>query len=186
MKIPKEIDSESGACEWDNQKGSYVNKFSIVPLKIIETNDGIDITPTYSYDLLEQQGDAYKFLDCKKNYPSLDNLGTESLITVKSVYNDKEIDEFIKSQMKKIDGNYCGMNKNPAKQNGVYDIEIKGDDKGLGESSCGINAAYMLKYYPTKNKIAYWLLGQEAHFFKDFQNLDSYDEEMADSFEFLE
>ncbi|OIP23322.1 hypothetical protein COX95_04035 [bacterium CG_4_10_14_0_2_um_filter_33_32] len=186
MKIPKEVNSPFGACELNDKKDSYIYKYSVVPLKITETSDAVDVTTSYYYELLERQGSSftgYKYLDCKKR----DLSGGGWRIIVKNVSNDKEIDNFIKSQMDKIGGGSCfGIGKKtPAKQKGVYDIEIKGDGKDLEESSCPVNFAYALEYYPAKNKIAYWFLGQEATFYKDGDS-NYYDDEMSDSFSFIE
>lgn len=119
-----------------------------------------------------------------KNF-SGDDFEEKWQIVVARVNNDEEIDDFIKSEMSKIGVSACSMgDKISARQSGVFDIEIKGDGKNPEESNCWVNFAYVLKYYPAKNKIAYWFLGQEPTFHKE-GGLDSYDGEMIDSFEFI-
>lgn len=68
------------------------------------------------------------------------------IIIKEDIRNDENIDQFIKSQMSKIDASGCSIgNKSPAKS-GVYDIEIKDDGKSLEESKDWINFVYLLKY----------------------------------------
>lgn len=183
IKIPKEVNSGLGFCVWDNKKNSYIYKDSIVPLKTLETSNTVYITPSYYYELSEKQQD--KYLECKKRDSVIGDTGGGWQIIIRNVSDDKGMNDFIKSQMSEI-GSGCSMgNKTPTKQSGVYDIEIKGDNKNPEESNCWPNFAYTFKYFPAKNKVAYWFMGQEATFYKD-DLLAAYDGEMVDSFEFIE
>lgn len=108
-------------------------------------------------------------------------------VVIKNIYDDTELDKFIKENY----GQGCLIDKKvPAKQNGVYEIEIKGEDwdKGadLGTTTCPINSVVRVLYSPPKNKLMSVNLGQECTFGTDYNSdfYKCYDEEMINSFEF--
>ena len=70
-----------------------------------------------------------------------------------------------------------------AANNKVYDVKILGDGLELGESLCGINYIYVLKYVPEAKMVYTYDLGQAYTFAKDTGGSEYYDEEMNNSFQ---
>ncbi|MCK5085273.1 hypothetical protein KAK05_01030 [Candidatus Parcubacteria bacterium] len=179
-----------------------------VPLKVFEDNENgiVYITQEYYYsdwnnELQNNNG------HCKKIINSLEYLKDQrevitdvngkvglnqnpfltKVLIIKDVKNDIELDKFIKDNY----GQGCFIkNKTSWKQNGVYEIEIKGEDwdKGadLGTTTCPFNYTYKVLYAPKKNKIMSVNLGQDCGFGTDYNSKDykCYDKEMINSFKF--
>ena len=179
-----------------------------VPLKIFEDEENgiVYLTQEYYYsdwDSKLQNNTG----SCKKIINSLESLNEQKAIVVdvngkvslnsnpfltrvfviKNIKNDIELDEFIKDNY----GSGCFVNsKKPLGENGVYEIEIKGEDWGkadLGATNCPRNYTYKILYAPEKNKLMSVNLGQECGFGTQYISEESYkcyDEEMIDSFKF--
>ncbi len=179
-----------------------------VPVKVFEDeeNEIVFITQEYYYEA-KYNSELNKYMEpCEKITYSLELLKREIepipkftispkpwlglAIAVKNINNDIELNEFVKDTY----GSGCLVEKKESwKQDGVYEIEIKGEDwdKGadLGTTTCPVNYIYKILYAPEKNKIMSVNLGQECTFGTDFipesySEYKCYDEEMLDSFEF--
>jgi hypothetical protein len=68
------------------------------------------------------------------------------------------------------------------KHKGTFDVEIQSDGLPLGESLCPVNYLVAIKYSPTLQKAAVWILGQEPAFMEDTSGGSSFDQQMAESF----
>ena len=179
------------------------NKTIWVPVKVFEDkkNGTVYITQEYYYD--NQDNTEH----CKKNIRTLESLKEERkiivqindkvqvnttpfltrVIVIKDINNDTELNKFIKDTY----GFGCFVEKKEFwKQEGVYEIKIKGEDwdkrTDLGNTSCPFNYTYKILYAPEKNKLMSVNLGQECGFGTNPNSelYKCYDEEMVDSFEF--
>lgn len=174
MDMPKLMSPFSGGCKWNTTENSYRPESTPVPVKIFEEGNVVYISQEYYYLLGGERkvpqgyGTVSYFDKCDKIMNSLALLKDTSntyeskwKITVDTVNNDSELTMYLQSQF----GSSCSVGeKKPSKQNGVYDIIIKGDDKDLGETKCPLNYMYVVKYYPAKNKVASWGVGQACIF----------------------
>jgi hypothetical protein len=177
------------------------NKPFYVPLKAFEDNKNgiVYITEEYYYEA-PYNGELNKYTGpCEKITYSLESLIKERekysnpflarVFVIKSIKNDTELNKFIKDNY----GSGCLIgSKSPWKpQEGVYEIEIRGEDwnKGsdLGTTTCPINYKYKVLYAPEKNnKVMSVGLGQECGFETDpaSESHKCYDDEMIDGFKF--
>lgn len=186
----------------------FSNRTIWVPVKVFEDKEnGIAyITQEYYYDNWDSKLQNHTE-SCKKIIRTIDSLKEERevvvqindkvqtnanpfltwVIIIKDINNDAELNKFIKDTY----GFGCFIEKKePWKQEGVYEIKIKGEDwdegTDLGNTTCPFNYTYKILYAPEKNKIMSVNLGQECGFTTDpnFKLYKCYDEEMIDSFEF--
>ena len=103
-------------------------------------------------------------------------------ILINMVKNDLELENFIQQRY----GEKCKLGtKKESSQTGVFDINVKSDGP---ESGCFLNWVLTIKYYPEKNIVAAWDLGQGPTFLKinSEKNGAAYDMEMLDSFKFIQ
>ncbi len=190
------------------------NKIVWVPIKVFEDKEDriVYITQEYYYDNWDSELQKNIGL-CKKIICSLELLkgqwksertwGSEGKffslkgektflgwgILIENIKNESELNKFIKNNY----GPGCFVEKKePWKQDGIYEIKVKGEDwnngADLGNTNCPWNVAYKILYVPKKNKIISINLGQECTFYRidssQSESLKCYDEEMIDSFEF--
>ncbi len=178
-----------------------------VPVKVFGDNKNgiVYITEEYYYDNV---GDNTQdnIVVCKKITHSLESITKERetvvaindkvhtsanpfltrVFYIKNIKNDTELNKFINNKY----GPGCIVeNKNPWKQEGVYEIVVRGEDWGksdLGTTTCPLNFRYKLLYAPIKNKIMSVVLGQECGFGTSpaSESYKCYDDEMIDSFRF--
>jgi hypothetical protein len=204
IQVPKEMLHYHGSCEWDGS--SYRPEDALVSTAVFEDNDsGIVYISSVLYFKLTGKtmaGGYTYFSGCEEVTNSLEHLNDEYLgeegyyqqawkILVETVNSDAELDAFIKERY----GSGCGLGEKVAgSQDGVYDVEIDVPPAETMEeaeaSGCLINYATVLKYYPAKNLAVSWDLGQAYTFYKVLGTGDEtdiiYDEQMAESFLFLE
>jgi len=189
--------------------GCSPNKPFYVPLKVFEDNKNgiVYITEEYYYDDWDIKSQSNTG-PCKKITYSLESLQNEEKnatfsdgshypgwkpflgwkILTNNVKNNIELNKFIKDTY----GSGCFVEKkNPWKsQEGVYKIEIKGEDwdKGadLGTTTCPINYKYEVLYIPEKNKLVSVGLGQECGFTTNLtsESYKCYDDKMINGFRF--
>lgn len=186
----------------------FSDKTIWVPVKVFEDkeNEIVFITQEYYYEA-KYDSELNKYTEpCEKIIYSLkllkEDVASISGLTnspkpwlglalvIKNINNDIELNKFIKDTY----GSGCLIEKKePWKQNGVYEIKIKGEDwdrgADLGTTTCPINYTYKILYAPEKNKVMSVNLGQECQFGNDpalesYSEYKCYDEEMIDSFEF--
>lgn len=189
IKVPKEMFHGYGTmCRWDGE--SYRPKGGTVPVKIFEGDDGVYISGEYFYELGGEkiENNSHYYSECNKVQNSLTKLEQNRYFqqqywkfVTKDIKNDGELDVFIKERY----GSGCSLgSKVASEQEGVYEVKIQGDGKDLGETACPLNYATVVKYYPAKNKVISWHLGQAATFVADQNYQTIYDQEMLKSFEF--
>lgn len=191
LKVPKQVMHTNGAsCKWSTDKGdhSYRPVSAMVPVKIFEDGNNVYISTEYFYKMSGETKENYQtyYSKCDKvvnsaelmkpvdNYP---NIGWKFL--VRPVKNDAELEVFIKDHY----GSGCSLGaKKASKQDGVFDVSIKGDGLDLDTTKCPLNYDTRLKYDPAKGKLISWDLGQAYTYWgeKDVY----YDGEMVDSFKF--
>lgn len=107
--------------------------------------------------------------------------GVSWAILVKEINGDAGLLDFIQRRY----GKTCKLGeKNPDFQDGVFDVKIV---SSLPEGGCFLNYGLVVKYYPAKNLVAAWDLGQAPVFFKKIvdENNPIFDTEMKDSFKFI-
>jgi hypothetical protein len=166
----------------DNTGGGFV------PVKIFEDNKNkvVYIATEYYYKLNQEGSVCEKIdntLDLLKENQNPDDF-VKWKIVLKDIHNENELNQFIKGYFEEG----CKLaEKKPAIQNGVFDVYITGDNNKWGpDEGCWINWMIEFKYYPLKNKIAAWDMGQEYMFLAEPKYYLTFDEEIADSFRFLE
>ena len=185
-----------------------------VPIKIFEDNENgiVFITEEYYYDNWDRESQTNTG-PCEKIVYSLESLQDEwkaSIlwgenepfpllnektflgwgILIGDIKNEKELDKFVKDNY----GPGCFVGEKELwKQEGVYEIFIKGEDWGpgtnLGNTTCPCNHRYKILYALEKNKVMSVNLGQECTFGTDpmveiSKPYECYDGEMIDSFRF--
>lgn len=195
LKVPKFNYSPEGSCKWvGGNDNSYRLENALVPVVYFEEDDNVYIAPSFYYKLIGEKkygsgnkGYTYKYSQCKKITTNLELLENNQeifqkgwKITIKKVYSEKDLEKIIKEKYGK--GCSIGSKKASSSQEGVFDIEIKGDGNNFEESECPLNYRYTIKYFPQKNLVAYWNLGQAYSFLNILQI--GLDEEMVESFKF--
>ena len=175
IKYPKEVLVWGGECKFKD--GEYYGAYGLVPLGFFEQKNDVYVANEYFYKGLDN--------GCEKIYNSVDVLNGKNIwkiITKDDVFTDQDLLDFIKE----FHGDKCELgDKIKSSQEGVYDIKAKSDGKSLDETNCSLNGWYVIKYYPTKGKIAAWHIGQETNFWGDQYGDVTYDQAMVDSFRFL-
>jgi len=148
-----------------------------VPMVVFEDSAAAYITTEYSYD----------WSSCEKRTHSLSLAQAGSIhqwkISPQTVLDEAALNAFIKE--KYAPG--CEIESQQASvQENVFDIELATTSPDLEESEvCFINYASVCKYYPNQHRIVQWNLGQDVNFAS--QNFETaYDQDMVDSFRFLE
>jgi len=179
IKYPKEVLDWDSDCKPEDRE--YNDGYTKVPLKFFGDKNNVYINNEY----------AYKIVDgiCKKIYNSVDVLKDENswkIVVEDNIYNDTDLNKFIKDFYVGFGGNCSLGQKKETSQVGVYNIITDYDGKDLEESECFINGWSVMKYYPAKGKVVAWLVGQEANFWGDEYGDVTYDQQMVDSFRFLE
>lgn len=181
MKVPKKILNPyyNMLC---GQKVSLAIKNKKVPVKVFE-GKSVYISTGYYFDEVDGKG-CSKVKNSLAHIHSADYFQNGWQLIFAEVNNDVELEDFIKE-------NYgfggCRLgNKVPSEQVGVFDISILSDGKEPSESNCFINYNRVIKYYPKRNIVVSWHLGQESRFFADEKGAGVYDQEMINSFTFNE
>lgn len=183
IKIPKMATEYGGTCT--NGKLSD----SLVPVK---NYDGFGTYITYEYfyeypinNTCKKTITDLNIIDVRANQWKTGNgnplmvPGNWHIITSK-IENDSDLDYFIKTNY----GTGCSLGAKSLSSTGVYDVKIQGDGLELDKTKCPINYVYALKYSPEFHKAATWAVGQSIVFSSaDFKQ--SYDEEMINSFKFI-
>ncbi len=192
LKVLKKMIDINGQCSYSNANGdhSYRPQPALVPVKIFEEGNNVYLAGEYFYKLTGEtkEGGKSYFSGCEKvtNTPALikdiqNYFSPAWRMVIKNIANDSELDQFLKDRY----GETCSVGEKKASgQSGVFDISIKGDGKELTESKCFINYMTVVKYYPAKQKVAAWDIGQACTFSTDPDYQACKDEEMTDSFTF--
>lgn len=176
IKYPKKIYNSNGACELSG--GEYLSMGGMVPLKMKQVDDAVAVVPEYYYE----DNDS----DCKKNYDLLPPSFYERSwkIIIKDNINSEEK---LASLVREFYGDKCKIGeKIQSAQEGVFDIRLYWDGKDLEHTECINNYASVLKYYPVKNRIAYWYIGMENVIWGDEKGKVTFDQAMIDSFKFID
>jgi len=199
IKYPRAVMYFYGSCKWNEEHGdhSYRPELSFVPVKVFEDGNTVYIANEYYHELTGETketdargGTRTFYSDCRAVTNNLELLRDPEnryhqmwKIVVQDVYNDEELDSFLKSRY----GAGCNLGEKiaSAQQEGVYDVHILGDGKDWSESACPINYGYIVKYYPEGNKVIAWNTGQAYTFVGDKEYTKIYDDEMRDSFRFI-
>ena len=191
IKVPKQFYHFYGAaCSFDNN--SYRPQGALVPTKIFEGPDSVYISSEYFYNLSGEtiQDYVYYYSQCTaitNNYSTLETYlypqQQSWRFVIESAANDSELESFLQDRY----GSGCSLgDQEPTSQAGVFDVKILGDGKDLGETACPLNYATEVRYYPAKNKVIAWDLGQAFTFAVDADYMDAYDLQMVDSFRFVD
>lgn len=201
INIPKMMTHSSGSCLWVGEGGdhSYRPAPKLVPVKVFEEGNMVYIV-NGSYAELggetrEESAGGIRsyFSECHEVINSLAKVKDKEnyyergwQIIVEEAKNDEDLDRFIK----KYFGPDCRLgDRIHDYQEGVYKISVdqgvKNHEEGEApeETGCFVNYAYAIKYFPEKNKVASWDLGQDFTFYQDIEH--PLDTQMAESFEFL-
>jgi hypothetical protein len=191
LKVLKNMMEYYGQCYYNDKNGdhSYRPQEAAVPVKIFEEGNMVYIAAEYIYKLTGEtkQNSRSYFSGCNKTPNTAETVKDMKnyyspawRIQINKVSNDNELEQFLKTRY----GEGCSLGaQKPTKQTGVFDIEIKGDGKDLGETKCPLNYMTVVKYYPAKQKVAAWDIGQACNFY--YPTIDTCrDQEMTDSFTF--
>ena len=179
-----------------------------VPLKVFEDSENgiVYITEEYYYSSWDSETQSNTG-PCEKIINSLEYLKRQrevvvnisgkvdlnqnpfltKVLVIEDIRSDVELDKFIKDNY----GSGCFVNnKRFWRENGIYEIEIKGEDwdegTDLGTTTCPLNYVYKVLYAPEKNKAMSVNLGQDCGFGTNYntKNYKCYDGEIVDSFRF--
>lgn len=169
IKYPKEALGFGGDCNFD----------TMVPIKVFEYEDGVYISYEYIFKKIDGE--------CKKIDNSLDMLQDEPSwnIVVRNVKDDDELDNFINDYYSNQGDCRLGEKKMTS-QEGVYSVYTYWDGRDLGTSDCYINYVSIIKYFPEKCIVVAWDDGQEPYFWGDAKGNVTFDQEMIDSFKFID
>jgi len=194
IKVPKTMVSFLGSCKWNEENGdhSYRPESAFVPVKIFEDAGSVYIVAEYYHKLAgettDDSGGGHFFAECNKVTNSLallqdpDEFHEMWEFVVRDIQNDEELDAFIKSRY----GSSCSLGEKTASaQDGVYDVSILGDGKDLEQTQCPLNYWAILKYDPQIGKVIAWNPGQAYTFAAALDYSVVNDQEMIDSFWFL-
>ena len=102
-------------------------------------------------------------------------------------YWEIRIEKVLKEQglttiIKEVFGKGCMVaKKDPTTQGGVSAITVKAQDDQSFED-CPINEGIVMRYQPSKQRVAYWRLGQDRRFVSDANATTVYDTHMIESF----
>lgn len=169
------------------------------PLSFFENKDTIYLAGKYFYTLTGEQkiiqsngGYISKYSSCPKNITTFDNVQIDisnnptpsslarMLIYASNIKNDNELEQFIKSKY----GSGCKLGeKTQSTTVGIFDVNILGDGKDLGETQCPINFAIKTKFNSIKEKVVIFELGQDCPLYNDFKK-SCYDTDIIDSLKF--
>ena len=188
IKFPKTAYYSFGGCEFKEDENSYRPVPGTLPVTAITDGNTIYIGNETYYDLTgETRRDNRSFYSgCEEKTSTLANMDNFNQsfweIKVTEITNDAELLEYIRENY----GEGCSIGEKSATTNpSVFDVAIKGDGLGLAETKCPINFAYEMKYNTELNKLANWNRGQACYFYKEGYS-ECYDQEMTDSFEFID
>ncbi len=192
LYVPKETEFGYGACEWKEAEKSYRPKAASVPVKIFEDSTTTYISVSYYYHLkgATKKDNISYFSGCDKvdttfallrdpNDPYIEGWA----IKTATVADLAALNNFIRVNY----GQSCSAGEQtPTAQDGVFDVAIKGDGKDLEQTGCPINFMIALKYYPERQRVATWSMGQSCYFPgpSTDQVFECFDQDMAKSFRF--
>ncbi len=149
------------------------------PVEIIESGSVVYVLDNYDSSRIENQKNLVSEFEKAK--------GISFAYIVKDAKNDDEISEFLRNKY----GENCGFfEKKKTKKEGIFDIVIKNigslKNPSRDPSSCAVEGARFIKYFPEKEKIVSWdWSGQDCTFFEDSSLRNCLVSEMNDSFEFI-
>jgi hypothetical protein len=193
INIPKRVAGLNRCVE----PGETETQF-LVPIEVFEDyeNNTVYLSQEYYYDARRDSEQQKQIGPCEKIVYSLETLRGERkpflgwAIIIGTAKTDIELDKFIKRNH--APGCFAG-DKKSWKQEGVYEVTIKGEDWNkegidLGNTTCPWNYAYKLLYEPKKGKVMSVDLGQECSFYNEkspeSESYRCYDEAMIESFRF--
>ena len=177
IKYPKETFVWEGKCEL--KEGKNISTYGTVPIKIFENGNEVYIANEYLYE--ETEGSCVKV---NNPFPIIKDRRWK-IIVRDNIKSDSDLSEFVSEYFGP--DNKCDLGeKKPFRQANVYEVYPKWDGKDLGESECFINYGAVILYSPAKGKIVAWETGQEPKFWGDQEGNITYDQEMIDSFRFID
>lgn len=179
IKYPNESLHYGAVCKWID--GQYLAVSDMLPNKVFEDKNSIHIAREYFY-----QVSGEKCVKIDNGLELLKDNNSWEIIVKDDIYNDQDLNKFIKEFYSGFGGNCSLGEKKPASQKDVYDIITAYDGKDLDESECFINAWSIMKYYPAKGRVATWLIGSEPIFWGNQEGTLTFDQAMVDSFRFLD
>ena len=195
IRFPNMMMARYGSCEWRAENGdhSYRPKPALVPVSIFENGDVVYIASEYYYELSEETctGDGHcSYAECTRVTNSLSLLQDPANIyqqmwkfAVAEVHSDEELDDFIKSRF----GSGCRLGeKTPGGHEGVYEVGIEGDGKGVDETECPhlhwtYDPGFRVRYCEDANTAIAMYLNGYSTFLGDERGFVTYDQEMLDS-----
>jgi hypothetical protein len=178
INYPKQMELWDGNCIVEDGQAKIIN--DLVPTKIFIDTAVVWISYQYSYENVNGV--------CKRIDNSIDLLKEQDawkIVIADNINSDDDLNIFIKKFYKNF-GNCQLGEKRPAKQSGVYDIITAYDGKDLGSSECFINSLSYMKYDPANKRVVAWTIGQEPYFWSDDRGTFTFDQDMVDSFMFLQ
>ncbi|MBU1130774.1 hypothetical protein KJ840_01440 [Patescibacteria group bacterium] len=169
------------------EEGGYDVKGGFVLLKVFEFDDYIYFDDEYSINC----NGSYKINEdvryemCRKEINNMDSVEDWRVwrINIVEINNEEELDLYIKENF----GSSCyAGERNPYIQEGVEQIKIYGDGLDLDHTLCPLNGGYEMFYYPEKSKLIEWNTGMERIFWGNKEGTVTFDEEMIESFRFID
>lgn len=170
-----------GDGNYDKCESESGRKEISVPYKIFADDSNIFIKEEYYYEIDDNNCQKiFNTIDALRSKPTGKNLLAWHIKLIE-IKNKKELSDYIVSNFGWGGGCSLGEIKESG-QEGIFDVEIAQDGTDLGNTTCGVNYKYYLKYIPTKNKLIRWNTGQECIIGKTFN--DCFDKKIVKSMKF--
>ena len=188
INIPVEAYFYYASCGWRDD--SYRPGSGMVPVSTFATDDSVYINQEYLYELggATEVGGITNYSECNRVENSVSRLSSEIRtwnIKTATVDDEDALGNYITANFGE---GGCSLGEQIAweYQDGVYEVRIETDGLDPGESLCFINYAVNIFYYPAGSRVITWDLGQDISFPAESSYGTFYDQEMENSFRFLE
>lgn len=192
IDYPKEFMHEYGECILT--EGSYRPERAVIPTTILESTDksSVYITNEYSYVLAGEtvnSDNTSDFSECNKTTTTIEDLNVD--LTFPFVYWEIKAEEvptedYLETIIKDQYGSGCMVGSVDATdEDDIYNVIIKGDGLDILETKCPINFQYEMRFNKKTGVVVFWNVGQSITFLDELGS-EGYDQQMIDSFRFID
>jgi hypothetical protein len=196
LLVPKASYRLDAECEWrgSEEDGSYRPVTALVQVVVLEEGDRVVITPGRYSELTRKtqvpsgQGYSSRFEGCEAREMTIDleldpyhrSYAWDIRVSTISSLGD------LKAFVDEVFGECFSLgDMTTIADREILQVRVRGDEKPVEESQCLLHGMYVLFYSPQYGRAAAWLTGQSVHFLSS-PTYDGYDQEMLDSFHFLQ
>jgi len=172
INFPKEFYIKEGSCIKNDNTNTYDFKAALSETALVEEENYTKIYPKTMYEISENKQTCMAMQNTENN--------NKNSWTINTFIANSETD--LNNHIKSVFGNDCALEVlKPTKNPNVFDVIITRNDL------CKPDSAYFFKFNELTKTGVSILLGNSFTFYKDtdFGN-NAYDEQMLNSFEFVE